>query len=312
MHRRGHHQAAGQLTARATPLPGLRGPASAAGSHGIIHVSLAWSANLSGDGAKRSAGRVGELIGYARCSTIQQDLAAQREILTGLGMPADRIYLDKGLTGTTRARPGLVQALAALRCGDTLVVPKLDRLARSVPDARQIGDSWSPAVSGSPSRSCRAVPPTLPGRAPDQDPGTPGPAGRAPLVPFPGRLVRVFCQEQLDEHGVHGVLRRYHRPRRGRRPRRTCLASCRRSGTESTGAHGNAEVAIPVVARRPRTAAISWNTTVSFPWRADSFPWRADPFSPPPSSKPVRPAGLRRAISSNPAASGSLAAHRRY
>jgi DNA invertase Pin-like site-specific DNA recombinase len=28
---------------------------------------------------------VGELIGYARCSTIQQDLAAQREILTGLG-----------------------------------------------------------------------------------------------------------------------------------------------------------------------------------------------------------------------------------
>ena len=83
-------------------------------------------------GAKRSAGRVGELIGYARCSTIQQDLAAQREILTGLGMPADRIYLDKGLTGTTRARPGLVQALAALRSGDTLVVPKLDRLARSV------------------------------------------------------------------------------------------------------------------------------------------------------------------------------------
>src|SRR5271165_3557129 len=56
-------------------------------------------------------------------------------------MPADRIYLDKGLTGTTRARPGLVQALAALRSGDTLVVPKLDRLARSVPDARQIGDS---------------------------------------------------------------------------------------------------------------------------------------------------------------------------
>jgi DNA invertase Pin-like site-specific DNA recombinase len=31
--------------------------------------------------------------------------------------------------------------LAAVRAGDTLVVPKLDRLARSVPDARQIGDS---------------------------------------------------------------------------------------------------------------------------------------------------------------------------
>lgn len=56
-------------------------------------------------------------------------------------MPGNRIYLDHGLTGTSRDRPGLAQALAAVRCGDTLVVPKLDRLARSVPDARQIGDS---------------------------------------------------------------------------------------------------------------------------------------------------------------------------
>ena len=39
-----------------------------------------------------------------------------------------------------RARPGLDQALAAVRQGDTLVVPKLDRLARSVPDARAIAD----------------------------------------------------------------------------------------------------------------------------------------------------------------------------
>jgi DNA invertase Pin-like site-specific DNA recombinase len=84
---------------------------------------------------------VGELIGYARCSTVLQDLTAQREALTALGVPDERIYLDKGLTGTSRARPGLDQALAAVRSGDTLVVPKLDRLARSVPDARQIGDS---------------------------------------------------------------------------------------------------------------------------------------------------------------------------
>jgi DNA invertase Pin-like site-specific DNA recombinase len=84
---------------------------------------------------------VGELIGYARCSTVLQDLTAQREILAGLGVPGDRIYLDKGLTGTNRARPGLDQALAAVRSGDTLVVPKLDRLARSVPDARDIGDA---------------------------------------------------------------------------------------------------------------------------------------------------------------------------
>jgi DNA invertase Pin-like site-specific DNA recombinase len=60
---------------------------------------------------------------------------------TGLGVPEDRIYLDKGLPGTNRERPGVDQALAAVRAGDTLVVPTLDRLARSVPDARDIGDT---------------------------------------------------------------------------------------------------------------------------------------------------------------------------
>src|SRR4051794_18468430 len=49
--------------------------------------------------------------------------------------------MDRGLTGANRARPGLDQALAAVRTGDTLVVPKLDRLARSVPDARAIADA---------------------------------------------------------------------------------------------------------------------------------------------------------------------------
>ncbi|WP_329223305.1 recombinase family protein [Streptomyces sp. NBC_01485] len=82
-----------------------------------------------------------ESIGYARCSLDEQDLTAQRGILLGLGVAEDRIYLDHGLTGTNRDRPGLDQALAAVRAGDTLVVPKLDRLARSVPDARNIGDS---------------------------------------------------------------------------------------------------------------------------------------------------------------------------
>ena len=81
------------------------------------------------------------LIGYARCSTDKQDLEANRQILLGLGVHADQIYLDRAYSGTNRARPGLDQALAAVRTGDTLVVPKLDRLARSVPDARSIGDS---------------------------------------------------------------------------------------------------------------------------------------------------------------------------
>lgn len=79
-------------------------------------------------------------IGYARCSTDKQDLAAQRTALEALGVAPDRVYVDHGLSGTNRARPGLDQALAAVRAGDTLVVPKLDRLARSVPDARAIAD----------------------------------------------------------------------------------------------------------------------------------------------------------------------------
>ena len=64
-----------------------------------------------------------------RCSTERQDLTAQRRILSDLGVADDRVYLDHGLTGRNRSRPGLTQALAALRAGDTLVVPQLDRLA---------------------------------------------------------------------------------------------------------------------------------------------------------------------------------------
>ena len=80
------------------------------------------------------------LIGYARCSTDQQDLTAQREGLLALGVETERIYVDHDLTGTNRERPGLREALAACRAGDTLVVTKLDRLARSLPDARAIAD----------------------------------------------------------------------------------------------------------------------------------------------------------------------------
>lgn len=79
-------------------------------------------------------------IGYARVSTHEQDLTIQRDALAALGVEADYIYVDQGLTGTNRARPGLREAMAAVRAGDTLVVTKLDRLARSLPDARDIAD----------------------------------------------------------------------------------------------------------------------------------------------------------------------------
>jgi len=75
------------------------------------------------------------LIGYARGPPTKQERAAQRRALIELGVPEDRIFTDHGLTGRNRDRPGLAQALAAVRAGETLVVPKLDRLARSVPDS---------------------------------------------------------------------------------------------------------------------------------------------------------------------------------
>jgi len=80
------------------------------------------------------------LIGYARVSTDEQDLTAQRDALESLGVSPARIYVDHGLTGTNRDRPGLREALAACPAEDTLVVTKLDRLARSLPDARAIID----------------------------------------------------------------------------------------------------------------------------------------------------------------------------
>ena len=85
------------------------------------------------------------LIGYARCSTDNQDLTAQRDGITALGVQSKRIYVDHGRTGRNRDRPGLREALAACRAGHTLVVTKLDRLARSLPDARDIVEGLTAA-----------------------------------------------------------------------------------------------------------------------------------------------------------------------
>ncbi|MDP9885785.1 DNA invertase Pin-like site-specific DNA recombinase [Sinomonas atrocyanea] len=71
-------------------------------------------------------------VGYARVSTAEQDLTAQRDDLVRLGVAEELILVDHGLTGTNRARPGLREALASVRAGDTFVVTKLDRLARSL------------------------------------------------------------------------------------------------------------------------------------------------------------------------------------
>ncbi|VEW11623.1 DNA-invertase hin [Brevibacterium casei] len=97
---------------------------------------------MSGDGAicETLVGMSELKVGYARCSTDEQDLTAQRDGLAALGVEPDRIYVDHGFTGRNADREGLRQALAACRDGDTFVVTKLDRLARSVRDAHEIAD----------------------------------------------------------------------------------------------------------------------------------------------------------------------------
>ncbi|MGK9149503.1 recombinase family protein [Plantibacter flavus] len=82
----------------------------------------------------------GVLVGYARVSTDRQDATMQRDALAAAGVAPGVLYVDEGLTGSTRARPALREAMAACRAGDTLMVTRLDRLARSVPDARDLID----------------------------------------------------------------------------------------------------------------------------------------------------------------------------
>jgi DNA invertase Pin-like site-specific DNA recombinase len=70
-------------------------------------------------------------IGYARVSTDGQSLQSQTEALHSAH--CERIFAEK-LSGAYSDRPQLARALAALAQGDTLVVVKLDRLARSTRD----------------------------------------------------------------------------------------------------------------------------------------------------------------------------------
>ena len=67
------------------------------------------------------------LIGYARVSTDQQDLTAQRDGLAALGVAARRLYVDHRLPGTKRERPGPRHAPAAGRAGGPLLVTRPDR-----------------------------------------------------------------------------------------------------------------------------------------------------------------------------------------
>jgi DNA invertase Pin-like site-specific DNA recombinase len=73
------------------------------------------------------------IIGYARVSSVGQSLDVQRDKLKG----CQKIYEEKR-SGTTRARPKFKECLEYVREGDTLVITRLDRLARSTLDLCEI------------------------------------------------------------------------------------------------------------------------------------------------------------------------------
>ena len=77
-----------------------------------------------------------QLYGYARVSSTDQDLAVQRDLLTAAGCSVIR---EEKRTGTTAAgRTELRTLLDFIRRGDSLVVTRIDRLARSIGDLQAI------------------------------------------------------------------------------------------------------------------------------------------------------------------------------
>jgi DNA invertase Pin-like site-specific DNA recombinase len=170
----------------------------------------------------------GLLIGYTRVSTDEQDLTAQCDALAALGVALERIYVDHGLTGTNRARPGLREAMAACRSGDVLVVTKLDRLARSLPDARDIVAELT----------AREVKLSLGGSVHDPT----DPVGRllfnvlAMVAEFESDLIKMRTREGMKVARAKGRLR-------GKKPKLSPRQEAHLVELHHAGAHTSAELA---------------------------------------------------------------------
>jgi DNA invertase Pin-like site-specific DNA recombinase len=94
------------------------------------------------------------LLGYARVSTVAQDLHLQLDALEKAGCKREWIFTDKA-SGSKTERPGLNKCLQELRKGDALMVWRLDRLGRSMPhlvglveDLRQRGVGFKSLCDG--------------------------------------------------------------------------------------------------------------------------------------------------------------------
>lgn len=86
------------------------------------------------------------ILDYARVSTDGQTLDAQRTVLTAAG--AAKVFRETA-SGLKSDRKELAKALKALQAGDTLIVTRLDRLARSTRDLLNILDTSTKALAAS-------------------------------------------------------------------------------------------------------------------------------------------------------------------
>lgn len=80
-----------------------------------------------------------KVYGYARVSTVHQDLAIQVKAIENAGVSPENIFTDK-LSGKDMERDSLQQLLSLVEKGDTIIVHKLDRLGRSVSQVMSLVD----------------------------------------------------------------------------------------------------------------------------------------------------------------------------
>ena len=139
-------------------------------------------------------------LGYARCSTLDQNLDWQIDALTKEG--CDRIF-QENFTGTRKDRPELLRMMDMLREGDTVIICELTRLSRSVKDLFDLVEQVEKA--GANIKSLKE--PWL---------DTTTPQGRLLFTIFSG--VSQFERELIRERTMEGLASARARGRMGGRP----------------------------------------------------------------------------------------------
>ena len=140
-------------------------------------------------------------IGYARVSTRDQNLSAQLDALSQAG--CIRVYEEKA-SGARSDRPVLAEVMRTLREGDTLVVFKLDRVARSLPHLLEIMATLNGTGAGF--------------RSLTEDINTTTPGGR--LVFHVMAAISEFERDIIRERTAAGLNAAKARGRTGGRPRK--------------------------------------------------------------------------------------------